>query len=174
MRRPTAALAIALALGAGCAAPRVTARPAHGTFAPDKATEIRARAVEDLRGRGYAIAFNDAMRGMILTQQLEGQATCGLSSCLSRDAVLLRFDKGMAIALIQRDLFDPALRQWDPPRDPPSLDAVEADELALLAAFSAFLAEPPTLRLSRDGESCLVDGQCERALECQNRRCRPR
>jgi hypothetical protein len=73
------------------------------------------------------------------------------------------------VAVLSRQLFDASLRTWITPRDPADLDAVEADEVGLLAAF---LAQPPVLRQSREGESCAAAENCERGLACDGRRCR--
>jgi hypothetical protein len=161
---PIAALAAAL----GCAAPRVTPRPAHGVFDP-KAKGTTERAVEAVKAKGFELAFHDTSRGLILTQTREGQVACGMNECLTRDTLVLRLENGHAVAVLSRQLFDGALRSWEPPRTPGDLDAVEADEVALLAAF---LAEPPTLRQSREGESCASGENCEAGLTCDSRRCR--
>jgi hypothetical protein len=164
-----APLALLSVLASACAAPRVTPRPAHGTFDPVTAKATTERALQALKERGFELAFHDAARGLILTRTREGQAACGMGECLTRDTLILRLEGGHAVAVVTRQLFDPSLRFWEPPRTPAELDTVEADEVALLRAF---LAEPPTLRLSRDGESCAGEGNCERGLSCENRRCR--
>lgn len=163
-----APLALLSALASACAAPRVTPRPAHGAFEPLTAKATTERALQAVKARGFDLAFHDAARGLILTRTREGQVACSMGECLTRDTLIVRLEGGRAVAVLSRQLFDPSLRFWEPPRSPADLDAVEADEVALLAAF---LAEPPTLRLSRDGESCAGEGNCERGLSCENRRC---
>lgn len=172
-RRPLLPLLPLLALlGAldGCATPRVAPRPAHGTFPPSQAKGTTAGALEAVKARGFELAFHDAKRGLILTRTREGQASCGPTECLTRDTFVLRLEEGRAVAVLSRQIFDAALRSWEPPRTSADLDAVEADELALLKAF---LAEPPALRLSRAGESCVAPENCEAGLACEGRRCRP-
>ncbi|HSN13243.1 MAG TPA: hypothetical protein VLT61_01340 [Anaeromyxobacteraceae bacterium] len=172
MRTPIATpnnAVIALLLAAACATPRVTPRPAHASFDPLQSKATTNRALEAVKARGYELAFHDAARGLILTRTREGQVACGLNECLARDTLILRLDAGRAVAVLSRQLFDPSLRYWEAPRQPADLDAVEADEVALLQAF---LAEPPTLRLSREGEPCAGKENCERGLACESRRCR--
>ncbi len=176
MRAPSllsraAPLALLGCLAASCAAPRVTPRPAHGAFDQLTAKATTERALQAVKERGFELAFYDAPRGLILTRTREGQVACGIGECLGRDTLILKLEGGHAVAVLSRQLFDPSLRFWDAPRAPADLDTVEADEVALLAAF---LAEPPTLRLSRDGESCAGEANCERGLACENRRCRDR
>lgn len=160
--------AIAL-LACGCATARVAPRPAHGKFNPATGAATAKRALQEVTKRGFDVAFNDTARGLILTKTRENQAPCGESSCLARDTLVLRLEGGNAVAVLSRRLFDPALRVWDVPRDPAALDAVEADQKGLLAAF---LPEPPVLRLSHDGESCADDANCDAGLRCENRRCK--
>jgi hypothetical protein len=160
---------LVLLVAAACATPRVTPRPAHASFDPLQAKDTTARALEAVKARGYELAFHDAARGLILTRTREGQVACGLNECLARDTLILRLDGGRAVAVLSRQLFDPSLRFWEAPRQPADLDAVEADEVSLLQAF---LAGPPTLRLSREGEPCAGAENCERGLACENRRCR--
>lgn len=167
--RPLLLLPLVAALGGACAAARVTPRPAHGTYDPAQAKRTTERALEAVAARGFELAFHDAPRGLILTRTREGQATCGLNECLTRDTLVIRLEEGRAVAVLSRQLFDVALRSWEPPREPSDLDAVEADEVALLAAF---LAEPPKLRASREGESCASAENCEAGLACESRRCR--
>src|SRR5512133_1592797 len=157
MRTPVATprnALIALLLAVACATPRVTPRPAHASFDPLQSKATTDRALEAVRARGYELAFHDAARGLILTRTREGQVTCGLNECLARDTLILRLDAGRAVAVLSRQLFDPSLRYWEAPRQP------------------AFLAEPPTLRLSREGEPCAGRENCERGLACESRRCR--
>lgn len=162
-------LAPIAALAAGCAgAPRTTARPAHGAFDPAQARRATDQAIDALKARGFELAFSDAKRGLILTRQREGQARCGASECLARDTFVVRLERGNATAVLSRLLFDAALRTWVSPHEPDDLDAVEADEVALL---SAFLQAPPTLRRSRAGESCADSDSCDPGLRCENRRC---
>ena len=94
---------------------------------------------------------------------------CGLNECLTRDTFVVRLEDGRATAVLTRQLFDSALRAWESPHDAADLDTVEADEVALLKAF---LSEPPSLRLSRSGESCASAENCESGLACEGRRCR--
>lgn len=163
-----AVLPLLASLGA-CAGARVTARPAHGSFDPAQAKQTTDRALAALKERGFELAFHDAQRGLILTRTREGQAVCGVNECLTRDTYVVRLEKGSAAAVLSRQLFDDALRAWEPPRAPRDLDAVEQDEVALLASF---LAEPPTLRASRAGEPCAATENCESGLACESRRCR--
>ncbi|HSM92849.1 MAG TPA: hypothetical protein VLT47_08150 [Anaeromyxobacteraceae bacterium] len=162
-------LALLFALSTACATPRVVPRPAHGVYDPGQGKATTARALAEVAARGFQLAFHDAARGLILTRTREGQAACGAGDCLARDTYVLRLDGGHAVAVLSRQIFDPSLRYWEGPRLPADLDAVEADEVALLHAF---LAEPPVLRLSRDGEPCADAGNCERGLACESRRCR--
>jgi hypothetical protein len=168
-RRPLLALLPLLAALAACATARVAPRPAHGTFPASQAKATTAGALEAVKARGFELAFHDAKRGLILTRTREGQASCGSSECLTRDTFVLRLEEGRAVVVLSRQIFDAALRSWEPPRSPADLDDVEADELALLKAF---LAEPPALRLSRAGESCAAPENCEAGLTCEGRRCR--
>jgi hypothetical protein len=167
--RPLLALLPLLAWLGACAGARVTPRPAHGTFDPAQGKQTTDRALAVLKERGFELAFHDALRGLILTRTREGQVACGPSECLTRDTYVVRLEKGSAAAVLSRQLFDDSLRAWEAPRAPRDLDAVEQDEVALLASF---LAEPPTLRASRAGESCVATENCESGLICESRRCR--
>lgn len=158
-----------LACGVACAAPRLTARPAHGTYDPAQGSRVTAGAISALTERGFELAFHDAKRGLILTRQREGQARWGGSEWLARDTFVIRLEEGRASAVLSRQLFDAALRAWEAPRDAAELDAVEAEEVGLL---SAFLSQPPSLRPSRAGEPCASDESCESGLTCDSRRCR--
>lgn len=159
---------VAAALAA-CATPRVAPRPAHGSYDAGQAKRTTEAALEAVKARGFDLAFHDALRGLILTRTREGQAPCGVNECLTRDTYVIRLEDGRATAVLSRQLFDSALRSWDVPRDPADLDAVEADEVAMLKAF---LEKSPELRLSREGESCAGPENCAAGLSCDGRRCR--
>lgn len=167
--RPFLALLPLLSALGACAGARLTPRPAHGTFDPAQGKQTTDRALAALQERGFELAFHDAQRGLILTRTREGQASWGGNEWLTRDTYVVRIEKGSAAAVLTRQLFDDALRAWEAPRAPGDLDAVEADEVALLASF---LAERPTLRASRAGESCVASENCESGLACESRRCR--
>jgi hypothetical protein len=158
-----------LASLAACATARTSPRPAHGRFDPTQGKGIAAGALQAVKAAGFDLAFHDAQRGLILTRTREGQAACGRGECLTRDTFVVRLEAGGATAVLSRQVFDDALRAWESPRSAADLDAVEADEVALLRAF---LAEPPVLRLSRSGESCSGPEHCEAGLACEGRRCR--
>jgi hypothetical protein len=167
--RPLLTLLPLLSALGGCAGARVTPRPAHGTFDPAQSERTTARALAALKERGFELAFHDAQRGLILTRTREGQASWGGSEWLTRDTYVVRIEKGSVAAVLTRQLFDDALRSWEAPRAPRDLDAVEEDEVTLLGSF---LAERPTLRASRAGESCVATENCESGLTCESRRCR--
>jgi hypothetical protein len=112
-------LAALAAVAAACAAPRATPRPAHGTFDPAQAKRTTAGALETVAKRGFELAFHDAPRGLILTRTKEGQAPCGRTECLVRDTYVIRLEEGHAVAVLTRQLFDAALRAWEPPAIPP-------------------------------------------------------
>jgi hypothetical protein len=166
--RPLAAV-LAVAAIAGCAGPKVQ-RPAHGTFARTTRPEMWARALEAVEQRGFAVRFQDASLGVLVTSEREVQAPCGETTCLAKETLYLRQEDGRAVAYLSRAMWDSAVRTWSAPATPRDVAAVEKEQLAIMKDIADAGLE---LRASRTGEPCSTDDECERGLACGARRCGP-
>jgi len=134
-----------------------------------EAAEAVERAAAALAGRGYQMALADPVRGVVITGPLELQAPCGASTCLARQTIYLRVAAGKATLSVDRELWDSSARRWVQPEDPPSVEALERDEAALLRELSG--AVEVELRRSTAGEPCGRESECQGGLACLARRC---
>lgn len=162
-------LPLLLLIAAGCASGPSVRRPAHASLAKDDFAATWDRALEVLRAEGYELGMADPVRGLLLTTERELQAPCGQAQCLSRETVLARLlPTGEASLSIRRQHWTEATGQYADGADPVSVEAVEKAEAALLSAITGRGAD---LRLSRRGEHCGADAECERGLSCLGSRC---
>lgn len=173
MRPATIALIALAALVGGCAttgpARPPVGRPAQAACSTSAREATWARALEVIGGRGDEVRLADPARGILVTAPREVQATCGERTCLARDILRLRIDGGRAQLVLDRRLFDDTLRAYVPPQDQAAVNAVEAEEFAVLRAI---IGAQPELRTSRRGEHCSEDAECDRGLACDGRECR--
>jgi hypothetical protein len=144
-------------------------RPAHGGFARTAYDATWERALEILHAEGYEVGLADRQRGILMTMERELQAPCGEQQCLSRESVSLRLGTdGSATLSIHRQQWNLERRAFAEASDPRSVEAVERAQASLVQAITGRSAD---LRLSRKGESCADEGECEKGLGCYERRC---
>jgi len=144
-------------------------RPAHGGFARAAYDATWERAIEVMRAEGYEVGLADRQRGILMTLEKELQATCGDQQCLSRESVSVRLGSdGQASLSIHRQVWSLAKGDYADAGDRRSVEAVERAQASLLSAITG---GPADLRLSRRGESCADEGECQKGLACRERRC---
>jgi hypothetical protein len=170
MRRSLPTLLLLCA--SACASGPPVRRPVHGDFPKAGHAAVWERALEVLRAEGYEVGIADRQRGILLTQERELQSACGDQQCLSRESVSVRLGAdGQASLSIHRQSWSLERRAFAEPTDRRSLEAIERAQVSLLAAITGGGTE---LRLSRRGEPCADEGECEKGLACRERRCAPR
>ncbi len=165
--RPVAPALLALLLA--CAGEKLARRPAHAATPRLEGADAVGQATGALAGKGYQMALADPVRGVVITRPLELQAPCGASTCLARQTIYLRVASGKATLSVDREHWDSSARRWAQPDDPPSIEALERDEAALLQEL--FGAVEVELRRSVAGEPCGRENECQRGLACLARRC---
>lgn len=166
MRYVLVLLAVSTACASSGAAGR---RPAHAGFARNAYDATWERAIEVLHAEGYEVGLADRQRGILMTVERELQAACGDQQCLSRESVSLRLGTDGAASLsIHRQQWSLEKKDFAPSADPRSIAAVERAQASLLSAITGGSAD---LRLSRKGETCADEGECEKGLACRERRC---
>ncbi len=143
-------------------------RPAHASYEEKTKREIWARAVEAATKRGFDLGFADPSLGVLVTKEREGQAQCGETACLAREALYLRLENGHAVANLSRTTWDPTLRSWSPPADPAGIRALEKEQMVILKEIADSDFE---VRVSRKGEPCNAGSECEKGLICVRRKC---
>jgi len=158
-----------LASSMACAGGAAVRRPAHGEFAPSSRDAVWEKALAVLRAEGYELAIADSELGVLISTERELQSPCGTEQCLSRETLFLRLGTGGQAQLsLERSHWDQALGRFARAAGTRSVEAVERTEAALLRAITGRSAE---LRLSRRGESCGVDAECEPGFFCLQRHC---
>jgi hypothetical protein len=164
---------LAALLAAGCATTGPASRPSAPRPAMAQLTVVDrdaawAAALRVFGERGDDVQLADPARGLLVTAPKELQAPCGVRTCLARDTVQVWIGGTQAQLVIERRIFDDAVRAFLPPQDEAAVQAVERDQVALLAQIAG---GSPELRLSRAGEHCGFASECDAGLRCVAARC---
>jgi len=131
-----------LFLGAACstrALVRPGAAPAGDTLvmrAPIRAGVADAvfdRALRVLQAQGYRLSRCDEGLSALETERLEFDATCGRTTCLSRQIVHLKVGWRAVRVDVRREFWDAAFKGWAAYGDRRSVEAIRREEADLLA-----------------------------------------
>lgn len=130
-------LLLAVLTLASCTPAAVVVRPARRPIGAGHADAVFARAVHILDEHGYQLSRCDEDLGALETERLEVDATCGSTTCLSRQTVALKVGWRAVRLSVHREFWDASVRSWVPPEDSRSYGAIQLEETTLLAELGA-------------------------------------
>jgi hypothetical protein len=122
--RAALTLAIALGLLGGCRSspaahahrlpppPAPPVSPVSSPITQGSANDVVRAAVEVLRAEGLTLASCDSSR--VVSSRFERDVPCDGVSCLARESITVRVGYRQARVEVVRELWNPAMRSWDP------------------------------------------------------------